>query len=397
MLYLLELQVVIMQSIQTINYRFNVTSILLIIAVSLIVFHMVSFWRVARRLSRQQKTLPLQISNDNAKIDIICPVSGNDPFLPECLESLLQVKDWNVQFFFCLAHEYEAALPILHNLKEKYPMLAIQILIGDEKSTNNPKLNNIEKALNISDGEYLMIVDSNVLLSPNYLDRIMPEWSDDVGLVTSPPLGVHGENFMGNLEMAFLNSYQDRLQLFADEMGHGFAQGKLLFFRRSVWEKGGGFQAMTKDIAEDVASTKLIKSTGYKIKLTQHPVEQPIGKRRFQSLWARQRRWSKTRRFGFFWLYSLEPLSFPPLIWLLFWAGTQSLQTVLWLMLIGYLAEYLFVYKANWPRAPRQVLAWFIRDMLLFPLWIAGWIGRDFDWQGHKISSHPSKLEKTPL
>ena len=66
----------------------------------------------------------------------------------------------------------------------------------------------------------------------------------------------------------------------AEAMGGGFAQGKNMLWRRDVMEAGGGIRALGAEIAEDAASTKLVRGQGTIVNLVDSPFEQPLGRSR---------------------------------------------------------------------------------------------------------------------
>jgi len=52
-------------------------------------------------------------------------------------------------------------------------------------------------------------------------------------------------------------------------------------------EKGGGIRALGAEIAEDAASTKLVRRQGLSVNLVNSPFEQPLGCRGFRDVWLR--------------------------------------------------------------------------------------------------------------
>ena len=85
--------------------------------------------------------------------------------------------------------------------------------------------------------DWIVIADSNVLMPPDYIQRLFASWRADTGLVCSPPVGCLPDGFWAELECAFLNTYQARWQYFADALGFGFAQGKTMLWRRDDLEQ----------------------------------------------------------------------------------------------------------------------------------------------------------------
>ena len=65
-------------------------------------------------------------------------------------------------------------------------------------------------------------------------------------LVASPPVGCCPEGLWAELEFAFLNTYQARWQYVIDTLGHGFAQGKTMLWRKADLDSAGGIAALGK-------------------------------------------------------------------------------------------------------------------------------------------------------
>ena len=106
---------------------------------------------------------------------------------------------------------------------------------------------------------------------------MLAAFRDDTALVISMPIGSRPEGFWANVECAVLNTFQARWQYGAEAIGIGFAQGKNMMWRREVLDRAGGIRALAAEIAEDAASTKIIRAQGLKVRLVDMPFEQPLG------------------------------------------------------------------------------------------------------------------------
>ena len=186
-----------------------------------------------------------------------------------------------------------------------HPEIPSRLLIGDDRVSANPKLNNVVKGWKAARRDWIVIANSNVLMPRDYIQRLMKRWRADTGIVCAPPLGARPESFAAEIECAFLNTYQARWQYSAEALGFGFAQGKTMLWRRDVLEAGGGIEALGAEIAEDAASTKLVHRADLRAHLASPPSQQPLGVRRLRDVWARQVRWARLRRATF-------PLYFAP-------------------------------------------------------------------------------------
>lgn len=320
-------------------------------------------------------------------VSIVRPVCGLDRYDEETLRSTF-LLDWpaGYEILFCAARADDPAVALVNRLIETSsdtakPYTSARLLIGEDLISGNPKLNNVVKGWRESRGEIVAIIDSNVLLPRDYLAQIMARFTPDTGLVTSPPAGIRPECIGGALECAFLNGMQARWQLAADQLGLGFAQGKNLVWRREILEHAGGPAALGHDLAEDVASTKLVRAQGLRVRLAQRAFAQPIGKRSLRAVWDRQLRWSRVRRAGFPGLFCAEILlgPWPPVLALLLTGGTAW---VLPFLLLWYAAEVALCRVADWPASLRDLAAMVLRDLLLAPLWIVTWARRGFEWRG---------------
>ncbi len=83
-------------------------------------------------------------------------------------------------------------------------------------------------------------------------------------------------------------------------------KAKPCFGARDVLDNGGGMPALGREIAEDLAATKVVRRAGLKVRLTPQPFAHPIGRRSLSAVWSGQLRWARIRRSGVFWLFLPE-------------------------------------------------------------------------------------------
>jgi ceramide glucosyltransferase len=232
--------------------------------------------------------------------------------------------------------------------------------------------------------------DSNALLPPDYIERLLERWRDDIGVVSTATIVTRPEGFSAELECAFMNSFQARMVLAADIIGYGFALGKTLMWRKSVLERLGGLPALASEAAEDIASTKILRGTPLRPRLARRPIEQPIGRRSFASMWSRQLRWAKLRRAGLLATYLPEFLSggfFPLLVAAaLAVSGLFAWPAALAYAVAWYGLEAVVCLAGGWPLRFSSPLAWLVRDALVPVLWIGGWAGNSFEWRGNVMT-----------
>jgi ceramide glucosyltransferase len=238
---------------------------------------------------------------------------------------------------------------------------------------------------------WIVMADSNVLMPPDYLQRLFEKWRADTGLVSSPPIGCSPHNIWAELECGFLNSYQARWQCFAASVGLGFAQGKTMLFRKDLFEAAGGIRALASELAEDAASSKIVAAHALRVRVVDRPFMQPLGHRSAAEVWQRQIRWARLRRDTFM-LYFIPELlagSVTPLAACAIVAAANNWPLAIILpafVAAWYAAEGLLIAAAGWHLSWRSPLVWLLRDVLIPLLWIASWVGKDFKWRGNPMT-----------
>jgi ceramide glucosyltransferase len=106
------------------------------------------------------------------------------------------------------------------------------------------------------------MVDSNVLMPRDYVQRLLAAWRPRTGVLCSPPIGHLPTGFWAELECAFLNTYQARWQYAADRSAR-LRQGKTMLLPADLLDRAGGIEALGGEIAEDAAAARSSAVAGY--------------------------------------------------------------------------------------------------------------------------------------
>jgi ceramide glucosyltransferase len=324
-------------------------------------------------------------------ITVVRPLCGLEHYSRETLRSTFEIDYPDYEVLFCVAEEGDPIVRLAHAIVAEYPERRARVLIGKDLLGENPKLNNMAKGFREARYDHIVFVDSNVFTPEDYLDQLMLALETGAGMVSAPPVGLAPHGFWAEVECAFLNAYQARIQYAVDTLGFGFAQGKTLFFRREDLEHGG-LARLASEPAEDAAATKMMQSKGRRIRLA-GPFPQLIGPRSLIQIWKRQVRWARLRRATFPLHYTAEILAgpVPPFLALLLGAnvmGLDSMNLAFAFFMLWYLTEGFLSRAARWPRLFPAML---LRDLMLPALFIAGCAGSSFEWHGHRIGSPARK------
>jgi ceramide glucosyltransferase len=328
-------------------------------------------------------------------VTIIRPVCGVDAYEEQTLRSTFKLNYPSYEILLCCATAEDPVVPVVQRLLAEHPEVRARLLIGDDRPTQNPKLNNVLKGWRAAAHEWIVIADSNVDMPRDYLQRLLAPWRPGTGLVSAPPIGRQPEGLWAELECAYLNTYQARWQYAGDALGGGFAQGKNMLWRRSDLEAAGGILALAREPAEDAAATKVVRGLGLQVRLADGAFPQPLGRRTAGQVWRRQIRWARLRRATFPGFFALEILSglVAPLLCFVFAAWVLEMDT---LDVLGVAAAYVGVWLAaeawlasavGWHLTWRSPFLWLLRELLLPVMLIQAWLGKSLSWRGNAMTS----------
>ena len=356
---------------------------------ALIASNLASIALAASRLRRRKPIAPPD--GEAAAVSIVVPARGIEPFTAETLERAFSL-DWPCyELVFCVAQPDDPVALMITDAMARSPAVPARLLIGDDRFSANPKLNNCIKGWEAARHDWVILADSNVLMPTDYIQHLMAAWREGTGLVCSTPIGSRPAGFWAEVECAFLNTLQARWQYAGEALGLGFAQGKSMLWNKPMLDANGGIRALAAELAEDAAATKLVNGIGLRVNLVAAPFEQPLGRRSLGDIWSRQARWARLRRvtFPLFFLPEILTGVAVPLALALVAAdaaGFSLAATAVAVLAAAYLPECALAWTKGWYMSPRMVAAMMVRDLLLPAIWARGWLGGAVDWRGNAMT-----------
>jgi ceramide glucosyltransferase len=343
------------------------------------------------RLWRNGKPAPGLV--EKPPVSVVIPVCGIENFTSLTLQRAFDL-DWpDYQLIFCVADANDPVIAAIDDATARNRAVSASLLVGDDRVSANPKLNNCVKGWRAAVSDWVVLADSNVLMPRDYIAHLMAARRHNTGLVCSTPLGSRPDGFWAEVECAFLNSQQARWQYAGEAIGLGFAQGKSMLWFKPMLDAEGGIAALGAEIAEDAAATKLVRRLGRKVHLVASPFEQPLGRRELGQIWSRQTRWARLRRVTFPAFFAPEILlgCAPPLVLALAAAAMSTTEISLPAVALAvaaaiYLPELVLIWTKNWRFSFWTLPAMLVRDMFLPLVWARSWLSGSFDWRGNTMT-----------
>ncbi len=364
-------------------------------------------------------------------VSILKSLKGLDPGMVDAFRSHCR-QDYSgpYELLFGVSALDDPAIAAVVELQSEFPDRTIRLIECPQRLGTNGKVSTLIQLLPHAQHNFVLINDSDITVSPRYLQRVIACFGADkrglvepgampslrqeevarmghgalgVGLVTALYRGRAHETLPSRLEaLGIATDFQPSVLLARwIEGGLRYGLGSTLAVSRESLESIGGLGPLVDHLADDYELGARIFKAGYVVALSAEVVETSVPAYTWKGFLDHQLRWYRTVRDARPWGYAglvftcgmgwaflnlvasgLSPLS----LWLL--ALSFFLRLAL-AMAVG--AEVL---------GDRQVLPslWLIplRDVVAMGLWIAGFAGNTIVWRGERFAVKHGKLENAP-
>src|SRR4029077_1659425 len=102
-------------------------------------------------------------------VSLVRPVCGIENHIEETLAAAFRLDYPRYEIVFCVASAQDPVVPTVRRLMAAHPGVASRLLVGNEKISDNPKLNNVCKGWRGAAHAWIVLADSNVLMPPGYI------------------------------------------------------------------------------------------------------------------------------------------------------------------------------------------------------------------------------------
>ena len=361
---------------------------LLILVISALVYYVISL--VAGWLwSRDRKRQRALGTSFTPPVTILIPVRGADNHTSENFASFCRQAYPEFQLVFGVREENDPAVQVIRKLQSDFPARLIELVISPAEFGSNAKVSNLQNMSAQAAHDFLIIVDSDIRVGPDYLRRVMAPMQDSrVGMVTCLYRGAQAETLAARLENIGISSTFSAEVVTARALeGIRFALGSTILMRRKLLDQVGGFLAVADYLADDFLLGNFVAEAGYEIVLSDYIVEHLSGPETFATMLKHQLRWGRSTRIsrprgyaGLILTYGtatslmlLVALNFSSFAWLVF--GLTMALRLLTAWCFGVVALKDSVLAQNFLLVP-------LRDLLGFGVWTASFIGNEIQWRG---------------
>jgi ceramide glucosyltransferase len=336
-------------------------------------------------------------------VSILKSLKGLDPNMLDAFRShCRQSYAGEYELLFGVSSLDEPAVAAVEQLKLEFPSHSIRLIECPASLGTNGKVSNLVQLSTHARFPYLLINDSDIAVSPRYLERVMAHFSQaQVGLVTALYRGRAHSTLPSRLEaLGIATDFQAGVLLSRMiEGGLHYGLGSTLAVSRAALEKIGGLEALVNYLADDYELGARISRSGYRIALSAEVVETAISAYAWRGFIDHQLRWARTVRDARPWGYAGLVFTHG-LAWALLNVVASGLSPLsLWLLALSlFLRLSLAMTVGAQVLADHQVLPnlWLLpfRDLVAIAIWAFGFAGNTIVWRGERFELKDGKLKK---
>ncbi len=343
-------------------------------------------------------------------VSLLKSLKGLDPGMMDAFRShCRQSYAGEFELLFGVASLDDPAAAAVKELQAEFPERAIWLVECPQRLGTNGKVSTLAQLAEHARYDYLLINDSDITVSPRYLERVMccfaPAARDtskaQVGLVTALYRGRAHGTLPSRLESLGISAEFMAGVLLSKliEGGLHYGLGSTLAVRREALEKAGGLMPLVDHLADDYELGVRVAKAGYRVEVSAEVVATSVPAYGWRGFFDHQLRWLRTVRCarpgGYVGLVVTHGLG-----WALLNVLASGLSPVsLWLLGLSFflrLAQAMTVGAAV--LGDHELLAnlWLlpVRDAIAMGLWVAGFAGDTIVWRGERFALKGGRLLK---
>lgn len=234
-------------------------------------------------------------------LTLLKPLHGAEPDLEKHLTGFFEQDYPDYEILFCARTADDAGLAVARRVAARFPQIPARFFSTGEPPYINAKVRSMELMEEAASHDILVISDSDVRVTPDYLRAVALPFADPrVGGITCPYRGVAAEGGLwARLEAVGMSVEMTSGVLVARMMeGMQFTLGPTMAFRRDTIRRMGGFSVTADYCADDFVLGNETFKLGQQIVLSHHAIDHMVINATFVQSMKHQVRWMKSTRFS---------------------------------------------------------------------------------------------------
>jgi ceramide glucosyltransferase len=333
-------------------------------------------------------------------LTLLKPLAGAEPDLEAHLASFFEQDYPEFEILFCARQPDDAGLQIARRVAARYPQIPAKFMSTGEPPYINAKVASMELMEKSAAHDILVISDSDVRVTPDYLRAVALPFADDkVGGMCCLYRGIAaGGGLWARLEAVGMSVEMTAGVLVARMMeGMQFVLGPTMAFRRDAIRRMGGFKVTADYCADDFVLGNETFKLGQTVVLSHHAIDHIVINLSLMSSLKHQVRWMKSTRFSRPKGHFGTALTFSMPFGLMGLAAGLLLGHPLWgVALLAWGVATRLALSVAVGRMVVRDPSWFnllvlypMRDLMGFFFWAASYMGSKILWRGRVFQLLP--------
>jgi ceramide glucosyltransferase len=323
------------------------------------------------------------------RVSILRPLAGIDDELADNLASLADLDYPDYEILIGVASRDDAAFMVARRFVAQVGPAKARLFLTDPDQATNPKVAQLLTLERAATGDVLLVSDSNVRATRDYLNPLVAELLRPGVAIASSVIAGTGEQTLGaaleNLQLCAIIA--PSVVAAARIAGRPITVGKSMAIWRSPLEQIGGLARVANLLSEDHMLGKAFAEAGFRVGVSLTPVANRNVACSLKRTMERHTRWAKLRRaiapVGFWFEPLLSPIVTASLACVVL-PGKMSCLAFVWAILLqtgcAFLSMRILRGQAlRWYWAPLEL----VRAYVLFFCWMRACVSRRVSWRGH--------------
>ena len=366
------------------------------------VFAGMAVWAVPGYLRERRRALEALKARPGftPPLTLLKPLHGDEPELEAHLESFFLQDYPEYEVIFCARTEEDAGLAVARRVAARHAEIPAKFVWTGDPEYINAKVASLEMMEREAAHSILVISDSDVRVTPEYLRAVVLPFADEkVGGMCCPYRGVAAEGGLwARLEAVGMSVEMTAGVLVARMMeGMQFTLGPTMAFRRETVRRMGGFKVTADYCADDFVLGNETWNLGETVVLSTHAIDHMVINSSFAASMKHQVRWMKSTRFSRPKGHFGTALTFSMPFGLLGLAATAAMGHAGWgVAMLAWAVATRWVLSIAVGRMVVQDRSWFgllvlypIRDLMGFCFWAASYTSSRILWRGRVFQLLP--------
>ncbi|BAZ66006.1 MAG: bacteriohopanetetrol glucosamine biosynthesis glycosyltransferase HpnI [Pelatocladus maniniholoensis HA4357-MV3] len=322
---------------------------------------------------------------------ILKPICGLEAGTYENWASFCRQQYPAYQIIFSVRDNQDPAIPLVKQIINDFPQVDIQLIVSDRTIGTNLKISNLANAIQFVKYEFLIIADSDIRVTNDYLQQVIQPFQDkEIGVVTCLYRS-SAQGWVTTLEAIGTATDFHAGVLVSNKLeGIKFAFGSTIVIRKQVLEEIGGLEAIADYLADDFQLGYLPSQAGYKVLLSNYVVEHVLTTTTLADSINRQIRWARCTRISRPWGYLGLIFTYGTITSLLLLITTGesivgwTALFITWIMRLT-MGWVVGVKILNDSAAKKYLWLIPLWDLIDFAIWCYCFVGNTIEWRGQQL------------